>query len=45
MFSGGLVVEDSVLSLLWLGFDSWPGDFHVLWVGAEKMFLVAPLKK
>lgn len=25
-----LVVEDSALSLLWLGFDPWPGNFCVL---------------
>ena len=24
---GGLVVKNSVLSLLWLGFDSWPMNF------------------
>ena len=35
-FPGGLVVKDSVLSLLWLrsllwhGLDSWPGNFCVL---------------
>ena len=23
-FPGGLVVKDSTLSLLWLGFDTWP---------------------
>ena len=28
-FPGGLAVKDSVLSLLWLRFDPWPGNFHV----------------
>ena len=23
-------------SLLWLGFDPWPGNFHVLWVGPKR---------
>ena len=26
-FPGGLVVKDLVLSVLWLGFDPWPGNF------------------
>ena len=26
-FLGGLAVKDSALSLLWLGFDPWPGNF------------------
>ena len=26
-FPGGLVVKDSALSLLWLGFDLWPRNF------------------
>ena len=26
-FPGGLVVKDSALSLLWLGFNLWPGNF------------------
>ena len=26
---GGLVVKDSALSLLWPGFDPWPGNFHM----------------
>ena len=30
-FPGGLVVKDLVLSLLWLGFSPWPGDFGMLW--------------
>ena len=28
---GGLVVNDSVLSLLWHKLDPWPGNFHVPW--------------
>ena len=28
-FPGGLAVKDLVLSLLWLGFDPRPRDFHV----------------
>ena len=30
-FLGGLVVKESALSLLWLGFDPWPRNFHMLW--------------
>lgn len=30
-FLGGLVVVNSVLLLLWLGFKSWPGNFCILW--------------
>ena len=33
-FSGvpsGLAVKDPVLSLLWLRFDSWPGNFRMPW--------------
>ena len=39
-FLGGLVVKESALSLLWLRlplwlrFDPWPGNFHMLWVWA-----------
>ena len=29
-FLGGLVVKDSVLSLLWLRFSPWPGSLHML---------------
>ena len=28
-FPGGLAVKDLALSLLWRGFDPWPGDFCV----------------
>ena len=28
-FPGGLVVKDLALSLRWLGFNSWPGNFCV----------------
>ena len=31
-YPGGLVVKDLVLSLLWLGFNPWPRNFHRLWV-------------
>ena len=30
-FPGGLVVKDLALSPLWLGFDPWPGNFHMPW--------------
>ena len=35
-------IKDPALSLLWLqsllwhGFDLWPADFHMSWVGQEK---------
>ena len=29
---GGLEVKDSMLSLLWLEFNSWPRNIWVLWV-------------
>ena len=29
-FPGGLVVKDSKLSQLWLGFNPWPGNFGML---------------
>ena len=29
-FPDGLVVKDLALSLLWLGFNPWPGDFHAV---------------
>ena len=29
-FPGGLLVKDPALSLLWLGFDPWPGNFCML---------------
>ena len=28
-FPGGLAVKESVLSLLWPGCSSWPGNFHM----------------
>ena len=31
-FPGGLAVKDLALSLLWLWFNSWPGNFHIPWV-------------
>ena len=33
---GGPAVKDSVLSLLWLGFDPWLGNFHMPWVQQKK---------
>ena len=37
-FPGGLAAEDLVLSLLWRGFNPWPGNFHILrvWPAKEK---------
>ena len=37
-FPGGLVVKDSVLSLLWLRFDPWPRNFlmPLMWPKKEK---------
>ena len=29
-FPGGLVVKRPVFSLLWLGFDPWPRNIHML---------------
>lgn len=29
-FPGSLAVKDLALSLLWFGFDPWPGNFHML---------------
>ena len=29
-FPGGPAVKDSALSLLWLRFDPWPGNFRML---------------
>ena len=30
------MVKDSALSLLWLRFDPWPGNFCMPWAGPEK---------
>ena len=35
-FPGDLVVRDSALSRLWLGFASWPGSFCMLQVQPKK---------
>ena len=35
-FPGGLVVKDSVLSLLWLGLNFWPRNFCRLWAQPKK---------
>ena len=39
LFRNSLVVQwvkDPALSLLWCGFDPWPGKFHMLWVWQKK---------
>ena len=28
---GDILVKDSALNLLWLGFDPWPRNFRMLW--------------
>lgn len=30
-FPNGLAVKDLALSLMWLEFDSWPGNFRIPW--------------
>ena len=35
-FPGGLTVKDLVLSLLWLRFDLWPGNFCMPWMWQKK---------
>ena len=40
-FPGGLVVNGLVLSLLWLKFNPWPGNFHMLWPGGKKIWGVS----
>ena len=35
-FSSGLVIKDPVLSLLRLGLDPQPGNFHMLWALPKK---------
>ena len=35
-FPGGLEVKDSVLSLLWLGFNPWPVNIHMPWMQPPK---------
>ena len=36
---------DPALSLLWLGFDPWPRNFHMLWMqgGKKRLSLVDPV--
>lgn len=34
--SGGLVIKDSTLSLPWLRFDRWPGNFCMPWALPKK---------
>ena len=36
-FPGGLAVKDSMLSLLWLGFNPWPRNFYTPWVWEKKI--------
>ena len=33
---GGIAVKNPVLSLLWHGFDPWPGNFCMSWVQQKK---------
>ena len=35
-FSGGLVVKDWALLLLWLEFDPWPSNFCMPWEWGKK---------
>ena len=35
-FPGGPVVKDPALSLLWLGFNPWPWNFHMPWAWPKK---------
>ena len=35
-FPGGSAVNDPLLSLLWLRFNPWSGNFHMLWVWPKK---------
>ena len=35
-FPGGLVVKESMLLLLWHGFDPWPRKFHMPWAWPKK---------
>ena len=43
-------VKDPVLSLLWLrllswhGFNPWPGDFHMPWMGPKRNFFFSKVK-
>ena len=36
-------VRDLVLSLLWHGFDPWPGNFLILWVWPKKVCIGVPI--
>ena len=36
------MVKDLELSLLWLGFDPWPGNFHMLWAWPKKASIWVP---
>ena len=40
-FPGGLAIKDLVLSLLWLRFDPWPGNFHMPWAWPKKKVIYA----
>ena len=41
-FPGGLEIKDSVLLLLWHGFDPWPGNFCMLqaWQKKKKIIII-----
>ena len=40
VFPSGLVVKDSVLSLPWLEFDPWPGNFCMLQVWPKNKIII-----
>ena len=35
-FPGSLAIKAMILSFLWLGFDAWPGNFHMTWAWPKK---------
>ena len=35
-FPGGLAANDLALSLLWLWFNLWPRNFHMLWCAESR---------
>ena len=43
-FPGGLAVKDSALSLLWLGFSPWSGNF-MLWARPKQKKFQKPVLK
>ena len=44
-FPGSLVVKDLVLLLLWLGFDPWPGNFHMPQIQPKQKQKQKPMTK